>query len=288
MAAESDISASKHAQPSGKYALLNDQEILAAFEPIAIEAGQAAYALFKAGCEVSHKSDASPVTEADEAAEKIILSGLAQAMPAYPVVAEEAVAAGTMPADLGREFILVDPLDGTKEFISGSGDFTINIALVRDGVPVVGVVYAPVRGWLFGGRPGYAEKAEIDADFRVSARHEVSARDCGERPDVVASLSHRDAETDRIISELNAGNILSIGSSLKFCLLAAGEADVYPRCGPTMQWDTAAGDAVLRAAGGLTSTMEGEPLTYGYREGEGAKRMLNPFFIARGKVAETV
>jgi 3'(2'), 5'-bisphosphate nucleotidase len=268
--------------------LHKDEDILAEFETIAIEAGRAAYALFKSGCEVAHKSDASPVTEADEAAEKIILGGLAKTMPNFPVVAEEAVAAGTMPADLGREFVLVDPLDGTKEFISGSGDFTINIALVRDGVPAIGVVYAPVRGWLFGGRPGYAEKAEIDTDFQVAKRCQVSARARAERPDVVASLSHRDAETDRIIAELKAGNILSIGSSLKFCLVAAGEADIYPRCGPTMQWDTAAGDAVLRAAGGLTATMDGEPLTYGYRDGEGAKRMLNPFFIARGKVPEAV
>ena len=265
-----------------------DENIQAAFEAIALDAGRAAYDLFKAGCKVTHKADASPVTEADRVAEAIILEGLASAFPEIPVVAEEAVASGQMPAHLGDEFILVDPLDGTREFVGGKGDFTINIALVRGGVPSIGVVYAPVRGWLFGGRPGYAEKAEVDADFRIVKRQQASARDCGAHPDVVASHSHRDAETDRLIAGLDAGNVVSIGSSLKFCLLAAGEADIYPRCGPTMQWDTAAGDAVLRAAGGLTATMDGAPLIYGYRDGEGARRLRNPSFIARGKVPERV
>lgn len=267
---------------------VRDEEIQAAFEAIALDAGRAAYDLFKAGCNVMHKPDASPVTEADRVAETIILDRLASAFPTIPVVAEEAVASGQMPADLGDEFILVDPLDGTREFVDGRGDFTINIALVRGGVPSIGVVYAPVRGWLFGGRPGWAEKAEVDADFRIVERHQVNARDCGAHPDVVASHSHRDAETDRLIAEMNAGNVVSIGSSLKFCLLAAGEADIYPRCGPTMQWDTAAGDAVLRAAGGVTATLDGAPLSYGYRDGEGASRLRNPSFIARGKVPERV
>ncbi len=259
-----------------------DEEIVAAFEAIALQAGRAAYELFKAGCEVKHKADASPVTEADELAEKIILEGLAKALPEIPVVAEEAVAAGSMPGDLGDAFILVDALDGTREFVKGNGDFTVNIALVRGGIPAVGIVYAPVRGWLFSGRPGHAEKAEIDKEFNVAGRKVVKCRQSAAQPHVVASQSHRDADTESLIERLNAAEVVAIGSSLKFCLLASGEADVYPRCGPTMQWDTAAGDAVLRAAGGLTATLDGVPLTYGYRAGEGAKRMANPGFIARG------
>ena len=260
----------------------SDEEIVSAFERIAIDAGRAAYALFKNGCKVEHKPDQSPVTEADRAAEEIIQRGLAEALPDIPVVAEEAVAEGVMPSALGDEFILVDPLDGTREFVGGRGDFTVNIALVRNAVPVIGVVYAPARGWLFAGRPGLAEKVVLDDKFEVSARHAVNVRECGEKLDILASHSHQDAQTESLIAGLKAGKIQAIGSSLKFCLLAAGEADIYPRCGPTMQWDTAAGDAVLRAAGGSTSTLDGAPLSYGYREGSGSSRLANPAFIARG------
>jgi 3'(2'), 5'-bisphosphate nucleotidase len=261
----------------------SDEEIRLAFERIAVEAGRAVYELFKSGCAVDHKADKSPVTEADHAAEAIILRGLEKVLPTVPVVAEEAVSAGRIPGELGEQFLLVDPLDGTREFVSGKGDFTINIALVRGEAPAIGVVYAPVRGWLFSGRPGLAEKVEVDGDFNPAKRQPVRVRDIGPNPDVVASHSHRDAETDRLIAEMNAGNIVSVGSSLKFCMVAAGEADIYPRCGRTMQWDTAAGDAVLRAAGGLTSTMDGAPLRYGFREGDGEDRLANPHFIARGK-----
>ena len=260
----------------------NDAQILAALETIALDAGRAACELFKAGCKVRHKPDKSPVTEADEAAEAIILKGLGRALPGIPILAEEAVHAGTMPSDLGDEFLLVDPLDGTREFVGGRGDFTVNIALVRGGVPVIGVVYAPARGWLFAGRPGHAEKATVDDTYSVTERLPVHVRAARPKPDVVASHSHRDADTDRFIAGLSVGSVVAVGSSLKFCMLAAGEADIYPRCGPTMQWDTAAGDAVLRAAGGVTATMDGAPLTYGYHEGVGAGRLQNPWFVARG------
>jgi 3'(2'), 5'-bisphosphate nucleotidase len=266
----------------------SDQHIVSTFELIALNAGRVACELFKAGCEVAHKADESPVTEADHAAEAIILAGLAESMSGVPVVAEEAVSAGNMPAHLGGEFLLVDPLDGTREFVSGKGDFTVNIALVRDGAPTIGVVYAPARGWLFSGRPGHAQKVEIDADYSVAGRRIVQVRECGAHPDVVASHSHRNAETDRMIAKMKAGSIIAVGSSLKFCLIAAGEADIYPRCSRTMQWDTAAGDAVLRAAGGMTSTMDGAPLTYGFRDGDSIDRMANPSFIARGGEAARV
>ena len=265
----------------------SDEEIASAFESIAIEAGRAAYVLFKKGCKVEHKADASPVTEADRAAEDIIQRGLASHLPDIPVVAEEAVAEGVMPSDLGDEFILVDALDGTREFVGGRGDFTVNIALVRNSVPVVGVVYAPVRRWLFVGRPGLAEKVVLDEAFQVASRHRVHVRESGDALDILASHSHKDAETEHLISAMKVGKVHTVGSSLKFCLLAAGEADIYPRCGPTMQWDTAAGDAVLRAAGGTTSTLDGAPLIYGYREGSGPSRLANPAFIARGGAAKS-
>ncbi|WP_127519521.1 3'(2'),5'-bisphosphate nucleotidase CysQ [Mesorhizobium sp. Z1-4] len=264
----------------------SDEEISSAFERIAIDAGRAAYALFKNGCKVEHKPDKSPVTEADRAAEEIIQRGLAAALPGIAVVAEEAVAEGRMPAALGDEFILVDPLDGTREFVGGRGDFTVNIALVRKSVPEIGVVYAPARGWLFVGRPGLAEKVVLDETFQVASRHRVHVRQSGDALDILASHSHKDAATEHLIASMKVGKVHTVGSSLKFCLLAAGEADIYPRCGPTMQWDTAAGDAVLRAAGGTTSTLDGAPLIYGYREGSGSSRLANPAFIARGGKAK--
>ena len=265
----------------------SDEEIASAFERIAIEAGRAAYALFKNGCKVEHKPDMSPVTEADRVAEEIIQRSLSEALPGVSVIAEEAVADGEMPAELGDEFILVDPLDGTREFVGGRGDFTVNIALVRKSVPEIGVVYAPARGWLFAGRPGLAEKVVLDETFQTTSRHRVHVRQSGDALDILASHSHKDAETQHLIAAMKGGKVHTVGSSLKFCLLAAGEADVYPRCGPTMQWDTAAGDAVLRAAGGSTSTLDGAPLVYGYREGSGSSRLANPAFIARGGAAKS-
>ncbi|MBO6719092.1 MAG: 3'(2'),5'-bisphosphate nucleotidase CysQ [Rhizobiaceae bacterium] len=260
-----------------------DDELLSALKRIALKAGRAAHDLFIAGCAVGHKTDNTPVTEADNVAEAIILDGLSKTLPGITVVAEEAVSAGGMPVELGSEFLLVDPLDGTREFVGGKGDFTVNIALIRNGEPALGVVYAPVRGWLFAGRPGHAERADVDAASNASAARAIKVRVCGPKPDVVASHSHGDPVTDDIIAKLNARSVVLVGSSLKFCLIAAGEADIYPRCGRTMQWDTAAGDAVLRAAGGMTTTLDGKPLGYGLRAGEGVDRLANPAFIARGQ-----
>jgi 3'(2'), 5'-bisphosphate nucleotidase len=239
--------------------------------------------VYRAGFEVDRKADASPVTEADRRAEEIILAGLRETFPAIPCVAEEEVSAGIAPADLGRAFFLIDPLDGTKEFVNRRTDFTVNIALVRDGVPEVGVVFAPCTGRLYSGRPGRAEFAEVDADFAASARRRIAAR-AGRAPlAVVASRSHNTPETEAYIASLRAAEIVSVGSSLKFCLVAAGEADVYPRFGRTMEWDTAAGDAVLRAAGGSTATLDGAPLAYGKRRQAHDADFANPHFIARGR-----
>ena len=199
-------------------------------------------------------------------------------------MAEEEVAAGILPADLGNAFFLIDPLDGTKEFVKRSGDFTVNIALVRNGVPEIGVVFAPCSRRFFSGRPRLAELIELDANDEISARRPISVRTASASLTIVASRSHRTPETDDFIRKTDAAEIVSVGSSLKFCLVANGEADLYPRFGRTMEWDTAAGDAVLRAAGGITTTLDGKPLAYGKRNQLDDDDFANPFFIARGGV----
>lgn len=268
---------------STKVAAASDNEaVLAVFERLALDAGRAIMRIFEAGCAVEQKADTSPVTDADRESEEIILAGLREAFPHVPCVAEEESAAGIAPAALGREFFLIDPLDGTKEFVKRRTDFTVNIALVRDGVPEIGVVLAPCSGRFFSGRPGTAETLVLGDDFNIVGRQCVSVRSAVSPPTVVASRSHNTLETDAYIAALGAAEIVSIGSSLKFCLVAAAEADLYPRFGRTMEWDTAAGDAVLRAAGGTTRTLDGKPLVYGKRNQRGDSDFANPHFIARG------
>lgn len=258
----------------------DDAQMLDLFERLAIEAGRAIMVIHDGECIVDRKADESPVTAADHAAEKIILRGLRAAYPDIACVAEEEVAGGVLPPDLGAAFFLIDPLDGTKEFINKRPDFTVNIALIRDGVPQIGVVYAPASRRLYGGRPGRAETLLVAPDDQPGERTAIAVRPCGEKPTVVASRSHRTPETDEYISKFETSDLVSIGSSLKFCLLASGEADYYPRFGRTMEWDTAAGDAVLRAAGGLTRTLEGEALRYGKRNQAHDSDFANPHFIA--------
>ena len=232
-------------------------------------AGGAIMAVYATEFVVRDKADTSPVTAADEAAEKIILADLAAIAPGIPVVAEEAVAAGHVPAVLGStdRFFLVDPLDGTKEFISRRDEFTVNIALVEAGSPVMGVVFAPARRELFWGDVRSGKAGQIDADpdgTMPSMGNPIMARTPpAEGLTAVASRSHRTPETDTFLAGYPVKEFRSIGSSLKFCLVAAGEADIYPRLGTTMEWDTAAGHAVLLAAGGSVTGLEGEPFKYG-------------------------
>jgi len=257
--------------------------LIPVFRRLAIEAGAAIMEVYgREDFDVRSKSDASPVTEADEAADKIIREGLAQAMPGEVVVTEEAAASHALTA---ARFVIVDPLDGTKEFIKRGGDFTVNIALVEDGVPVAGVVYAPAQGRLFTGSAvgAFEERGGMDPD-RPGETHPISvARPDGPGLLVVASKSHRDQATDDHIARYDVRDFTSAGSSLKFCLVAAGEAHLYPRLGPTMEWDTAAGDAVLRAAGGrMVDFATHAPFAYGkpgYRNG---------FFIAAAPGVELV
>lgn len=227
------------------------------------------------------KADSSPVTVADQQAEAVILAGLRRLYPAIPCVAEEEVSSGLLPGDLPALFFLIDPLDGTKEFISRRDEFTVNIALIEHGVPVVGVVYAPALSMLYAGRPGYACKLNTSVTPPVASPMYTSPVANPVR--VVASRSYRTPETDDYIQKLDNAVTVSIGSSLKFCLLASGEADLYPRFGRTMEWDTAAGDAVLRAAGGETVTLSGEPLRYGKRQHADDVDFANPWFIARSE-----
>lgn len=256
---------------------MDDRRHLAdAFAQLALDAAVSIMRVYSTrGCAYTTKSDHSPVSEADELAEAVILAGLERCAPGVPVLAEEASARGIRPALDGR-FILVDPLDGTKEFIGGNGDFTVNIALVEAGVPVLSAVYAPVRRRLWWAADGWAEAAEARPGDRLADarhRHTIACRPAPADGYVaLASRSHGDAVTEAFLARLPIRERRGEGSSLKFCAIAEGEADVYARFGPTMEWDTAAGDAVLRAAGGAVLSVAGGPLRYGkastdYRNG---------------------
>ena len=250
------------------------------FAVIALEAGAAIMRVYGRGCAIWQKADRTPVTEADEIGESIVLAALARVLPGMPVVAEEAFSCGRQPS-AAREFILVDALDGTREFLKRNGEFTVNLALVRDGAPVCGVVFAPAlrRIWL-GADEAYG--AEIAADGRLPPRGRFSSLRARPLPDAnlvaLASRSHTDARTQEFLAGLPVGSLREIGSSIKFCLLANGEADVYARFGPTMEWDTAAGDAILRAAGGGVEDVHGQRLRYGKQ----AQGFRNPNFVAWG------
>ena len=225
---------------------------------IAQAAGIVVMRHYEAGCDTRVKADRSPVTDADEEAETLILAELALAFPNVPVVAEEEAAAGRV-ARVGSRFFLVDPVDGTKEFIKRGGEFTVNIGEIVDGAPVSGVVFAPAIGRLFVGAVG-------EGAFEISGgvTRAIAARAPAEDGLVaVSSKSHPDAKTDALLKSLAVKGNTNAGSSLKFCLVAAGEADIYPRAGHTMEWDTAAGDAVLRAAGGRMTDWDGAPFVYG-------------------------
>jgi 3'(2'), 5'-bisphosphate nucleotidase len=227
------------------------------------------------------KDDKSPCTAADRDAETFILTEWAKAWPSIPVVAEEQAADGGTP-NIGAHFFLVDPLDGTKEFLNRNGEFTVNIAEIENGVPVRGCVYAPAKRRLFlGEATGGAYELELgnSAEFDWSKAKPIHVRKAAADGMIaVASRSHRDSKTDEYLAHYNVKDFVSAGSSLKFCLVAAGEADIYPRHGRTMEWDTGAGHAVLAAAGGSVTQLDGSPFLYG-KVTEG---FANPFFVAKG------
>jgi len=233
------------------------------------EAGEAILEVVRRGFEVESKHDTSPVTEADRAAELIILAALARAAPDVPVIAEEEVAAGRIPAH-GDTYFLVDPLDGTKEFIRGGDDYTVNIGLIEGGTPKLGVVFAPATGRLHGGIVG--QGAWLDEG---NGPMPIETRARGDLTTAVASKSHLNQATiDYLEAAVGNCGYVSVGSSLKFCIVAEGKADIYPRAAPTSEWDTAAGHAVLLAAGGLVDGADGEALRYG------KPAFLNRAFVA--------
>jgi 3'(2'), 5'-bisphosphate nucleotidase len=248
--------------------------LLEAVRGIAREAGDAIMAEYRDDVAVSLKADRSPLTAADEAAHRIIVAGLAALEPRLPVLSEESAAGDLAGRRQWRVFWLVDPLDGTKEFIKRNGEFTVNIALVIDHDPVLGVVYAPALDAMYWGLVGVgAWQAQAGGEAR-SIRVAPTAADPVR---VVGSRSHASTSLTRFTGELGECVLKPMGSSLKFCLIAAGEADVYPRFGPTSEWDTAAAHAILVSAGGSIIDFDGNPLRYNTKAD-----VLNPFFIAFG------
>ena len=255
-------------------------DIAEIFAELTVEAAVAVMHVYAGDHHAREKADRSMVCDADERAEAIILAGLADRLPRIPVVAEEAASRGEKPL-CGRAFILVDPVDGTREFLCRNGEFTINIALILDGVPRVGAVYAPaIRQMWMAGEHAYTFHVEPGAALPpVAGRRAIHVR---RNPRVgltaLASRSHGDARTEDFLSRLPIAERRSAGSSIKFCILAEGEADVYPRFGDTMEWDTAAGDAILRAAGGAVVDETGVALIYGKSE----RQYRNGPFVAWG------
>ena len=251
--------------------------VLDALEAVARQAGALILQVYGTAFDVQRKADASPVTEADERAEAFITGALQRLDASVPVVAEEAAARGQLPA-IGDRYWLVDPLDGTREFVARNGEFTVNIALVEHGVPVLGLVYAPVLDDLYVGAVGHGAWL-----VHSGQRSAISCRALQPQAAVLAgSRSHGDeAALEQWLRQqqpaLKLSQRLAVGSSLKFGLLASGQADVYPRFGPTMEWDTAAGHAVLCAAGGALEDLHGQPLRYG------KTGFHNPHFVAWGR-----
>jgi 3'(2'), 5'-bisphosphate nucleotidase len=243
--------------------VLDEKQLLETLVVAARDAGAEILKLVAKGFEVETKSDQSPVTICDRAAEKVILAALAEAAPGVPVIAEEEVSAGRIPAH-NDTYFLVDPLDGTKEFIRGGDDYTVNIGLIAAGQPKLGVVLQPAIGKLWAGIVGAKDSTGGAFAESGGARRSIHCRPLGETRAAIASKSHYNQATDDYLAEaIGLCDHVSIGSSLKFCILAEGQADIYPRLSPTSEWDTAAGHAVLLAAGGRVDGLDGRPLQYG-------------------------
>jgi 3'(2'), 5'-bisphosphate nucleotidase len=241
---------------------------------VARHAGAAILKIYAADFTTTRKADQSPVTEADLAAEAVIIAALRRLTPDVPVIAEEDSQARGLPVEAAQRFWLVDPLDGTKEFVARNGEFTVNIALVEDGEPVLGIVHLPALDETYRGHSGKAERSVKNGPFEAVRARLVPAEGA------IMTISRSHAADERVKAEQLGEHVhgtIVAGSSLKFCRLAEGVADLYPRFGTTMEWDTAAGHAVLAAAGGSVRTLDGEPLTYG------KPGFRNPHFIARGR-----
>jgi 3'(2'), 5'-bisphosphate nucleotidase len=254
--------------------LPNRGKLLSEIVALADLAGIEIMKIYRGDIQVRQKADSSPVTAADDAAEKIILAGLRKLTPNIPAVAEEEAAAGKIVEVGDQPFWLVDPLDGTKEFITHRDEFTVNIALVENLSPTMGVVFAPA----------------LDTSYAADGPGTAVKRNCGQVPqsiaarlipdqDVITTASRSHGDKDKmqaLLKDYALGEVVVSGSSIKFCIVACGEADIYPRYGPTCEWDIAAGHAVLNAAGGSVCTLDGNDMRYG------KPKFLNPEFIAYG------
>lgn len=260
-----------------------DSRLFEALIPAVVAAGDAILAIRAEGNTVETKADHSPVTAADRAAEDLILAALGAFAPDLAVVAEEEVSAGRIP-EVGSTYLLVDALDGTRDFLTGGPDFTVNVGLVRDGAAVAGIVGAPALSQIWIGIAGAGARR---IDFTDSGRTEtpIAVRVSPENGlDIVASRSHRTPQTDAFIAGFPGARLVAAGSSLKLTMVAEGKADLYPRLAPTSQWDVAAGDAILSAAGGRVVDLEGRRLSYRPRPDQGPHPFLNPWFVATGGV----
>jgi 3'(2'), 5'-bisphosphate nucleotidase len=248
--------------------------LLPAVLALVSEAGAAIMAVYATGHDVEYKADDSPITRADRAAHEILSDGLTRLLPAIPVLSEESEASHAYAVrSKWRDLWLVDPLDGTREFISRNGEFTVNVALVSDHRPVLGVVAAPALGVTYfaaAGHGAFRSRADDPAE-------PITVRPAGSPLVIVGSRSHRGDSLDAILTRIGPHELKPMGSALKFCLVAEGSADFYPRLGPTSEWDTAAAQAVLEVAGGAVIGLDGRPLTYNARD-----TILNPEFLAYG------
>ena len=241
---------------------------------LAIEAGEAILEVYATDFDVQSKDDTSPLTQADLASHRCIVKGLQQLTPDMPIISEESGLPAFEERSIWQRYWLIDPLDGTKEFVNRNGEFTVNIALIENGRPVLGVVHVPVQDKTYIGCEGHgAERRERDRDataIRVAAASRSPVR-------IVGSRSHRGSSLDAFLDKIGDTDMVPMGSSLKFCTVAEGNADVYPRLGPTSEWDTAAAQAVVEQAGGAVLELDGKPLSYNQKSD-----ILNPWFVVIG------
>ncbi len=252
---------------------IQPREYLDAVQGIALEAGRRILDIYERDFVVTEKPDHSPVTDADHVSQEFIIARLSELIPGIPVLAEEAQATDFSEREHWQHFWLVDPLDGTKEFVNRNGEFTVNIALVERGRPILGVIYAPATGMSYAACVGAGASKQKGTCERVAIKARTYR---GTKPMVAASRSHGGGALATFLSTVGAHDVVQAGSAIKFCLVAEGTADVYPRLGTTMEWDTAAGQCILEQAGGRVTDLTGQPLTYN------KPTLKNPWFVASG------
>ena len=253
---------------------MNLKDLIEPVVSLAVDAGEAILEVYATDFDVQSKDDTSPLTQADLASHKRIVAGLAELSPGMPIISEESGLPEFEERSQWSHYWLIDPLDGTKEFVNRNGEFTVNIALIDNGRPVFGVVHVPVQDKTYIGCEGYgAERRDADTgatSIRGNATSSSPVR-------IVGSRSHRGSSLDAFLEKLGDTDMVPMGSSLKFCTVAEGNADVYPRLGPTSEWDTAAAQAVVEQAGGAVLELDGKPLTYNQKS-----EILNPWFVVVG------